>query len=159
GPPIERKAGNLPHYPADAKQKGIGGVVTLTLTIDAAGKVGEVHAVRSIASLEAAAVTAVRGWQDAPPTVSPTETNVVFLFDADSGKVEEARRIPPQGPQQKRTKSVAPQYPAGPAKHGAPPGQATFDIVVNSAGKVMDMQPLRVTAGFEASARNAIKQW
>ena len=160
-PMRERVSGNMPAYPDEARQRGLGGVITLEATIDQAGHVTTVHGVRSIPMLEAPAVAAVKTWQFKPlptGTSSPTTQSVVLVFDAATSHVEEARRIGPQGPQPKRTKNIPPASPGGAQRNG-PPAQAIFDIVVNTAGKVIDMQVKKSSAGFESVARDAIRQW
>jgi len=157
----ERASGNLPEYPNDAKQRGQGGVVTLEATIDGTGHVTTVHAVHGAAALEASAIAAVKTWQFKPlpaGTSGPTTQSLVFLLDPATGRVDEARRIPPQGPQPKRTKNVPPVYPASKASTGTR-GQVTLDVVVNQAGKVIDLQVKKATSGFESAAREAAGQW
>jgi TonB family protein len=163
-PTLERTAGNLPRFPDEARQRGLGGVVTLELTIDAAGTVTNVHALRSIPALEAAAVAAVRDWHYAPvppargTAAATRKATVVFQFDAANSQVLEARRIAPQGPQPKKTKQMLAVYPPGQESKGTS-GQVIFDIVVNAAGRVVDMQVKKATSGFESAARDAVRQW
>lgn len=151
----ERTAGRLPRYPDDAQRRGIGGVVTLTAVVDKSGKVLDVKVVRSIPTLEAAAVAAVKEWRYKPPVTSPL--TIFLLFDATTARVDEPRRIPPQGPQPKRTKQVPAAYPA--SIGGNRPGNVVLDVVVNSAGRVVETRVKSGTSGFEGAAREAVRQW
>jgi TonB family protein len=150
-----RTSGNMPRYPDDARQRGIGGVVTLTAMLDASGRVVDVTAVRAIPTLEAAAVAAVRDWRYTAPGV--TSLTIVLLFDASAGSVTEARRIPAQGPQPRKTKQVPAAYPA--SISGNRPGRVVMDVVVSTTGKVIDMRVQDATSGFEGAAREAVRQW
>jgi TonB family protein len=162
-PPPTRIAGNMPAYPADARQRRIGGLVSVDITIDPKGKVTDAKVVRSIPALEAAAADAVRLWEfriTAPllnGSPVPAVWTVVFYFDADTGRVDEVQRIAPLGPQPKKTKNVAPIYP--PSMRGGRTGQVVLEAVVSRAGKVIDMRVLSGTGAFESAAREAVRQW
>lgn len=163
--PPTRTAGSLPAYPDDARQRRLGGVVTLDVTIDPRGKVTDVKPQRSVPALVAAATDAVRHWEYriAPPMLNGVPVSalltVVFYFDADTGRVEEVRRIPPQGPQPRKTKDVPPVFPKSLSGSGRA-GRVMMEAVVDRAGHVIDIRVLNSTgAGFEAAARDAVHQW
>jgi TonB family protein len=151
----ERASGKLPRYPDDARQRGVGGVVTLDATLDPSGKVTDVKLIRSIPSLEAAAVAAVKEWRYKTP--APAKLTILFLFDGTTGTVEELKRFPAQGPQPKKTKTVPATYPA--SITGNRTGRVVLDVVVNASGKVIDTRAQSGTSGFEGAAREAVRQW
>ena len=161
--PPTRVAGSLPAYPADARQRRIGGVVSVDITIDPKGKVTDAKAARSIPALEAATIEAARHWEYriAPPLrngkPAPALWTVVLYFDVDSGRVEEVQRIAPLGPQPKKTKNVAPVYPA--SARGGRTGRVVIEAVVDRTGHVIDMRVVGGTGGFEAAALEAVRQW
>jgi len=65
--PVARTA---PSYPAAARSKGITGAVTLSIQVDAGGKVTDVRVLKSDppGTFDDAAVRAVRGWRFQPAT-------------------------------------------------------------------------------------------
>jgi TonB family protein len=161
--PPTRIAGALPVYPDEARQRRIGGVVTIDVTIDTKGKVTGATMLRSIPALAAAAADAVHRWEYriTPPMVNgapaPALVTVVFYFDADTGRVDEMHRVPSLGPQPKKTKTVPPVYPA--SQQAGRTGQVVIEAVVNRAGQVIDTRVVRGTRGFESAARDAVRQW
>jgi TonB family protein len=74
-----------PVYPSIAQIAHVTGKVTLTLTIDADGKVGDVKAVtmESTRLLEPASVTNVRRWTFARPSAAPYKQTVVYDYVID----------------------------------------------------------------------------
>jgi protein TonB len=65
--PVARTA---PSYPAGARSKGITGAVTLSIQVDAQGRVTDVRVLKSepAGTFDDAAVRAVRGWRFQPAT-------------------------------------------------------------------------------------------
>jgi TonB family protein len=160
--PLKRVSGAMPVFPPDARLHGLSGIVTMDVTVDVTGKVSGVHVLRSIPTLEAAATDAVRKWTyDPPPALAngtkvPRTTTVVFYFDAAATRVDEAVRVPAQGPQPRKTKSVPPTAP--PARGGRT-AQVMLEAVVDRLGKVVDVRVLSGTSGYATPAREAVKQW
>lgn len=156
-----RLSGAMPVYPDDARQRKVGGVVTLDVALDARGKVVDVKMARSIPALQAAAAAAVRQWTYRPVPVNgspaPSKVTAVFYFDAATGRVDEVRRIPAQGPQPKRTKRVDPTYP--PNIRSRQTGRVVIDAVVDRAGKVIDTRVRGAAGGFDTAALDAVRQW
>jgi len=74
-----------PIYPSIAQIAHVTGKVTLMLTIDADGKVGDVKAVTMELTrlLEHASVTNVRRWTFAKPSAAPYKQTVVYDYDID----------------------------------------------------------------------------
>ena len=163
--PLTRLSGSLPVFPPEARQRGIGGVVTMEVTIDPAGKVSGLKVVRSIPTFEAAAADAVRKWTfEAPKPLAnganpPRIQRVVFYFDVASARVEEAQRIPAQAPQPRKTKTVAPVAPAGAASHDNRPTVVTLEAVVDRLGKVVDVRALSGPTSYQNAARDAVRQY
>lgn len=80
----ELKTGAEPDYPADAKSKGLQGLVVLAFTTDKKGKIKDISIVSGDPILSKAAVKAVRQWRYAPANAQgnpfPSEKRVTFNF-------------------------------------------------------------------------------
>jgi periplasmic protein TonB len=87
-PPPERLQYVRPVYPAEAKARGVHGLVILELWIDALGRVSEAKVLRSVPLLDAAAIEAARQWTFRPTCLDGTAVPVVITvavpFDAFS---------------------------------------------------------------------------
>jgi len=163
-PAPARTGGAMPVYPPELLQRKVGGIVTIDVTIDAAGKVTSVRPVRGIPEFEAAATSAARGWTyHAPPATrngkaAPAVLTVVLAFDADTGHVEDLQRIAPQGPQPRRTKTAPAVYPPD-LRASRQQGRVVIDAVVSREGRVIDARVMSGTGGFEGAALDAVRQW
>ena len=58
-----------PIYPESVQREGIQGVVVIEATVGVDGKVREAKVVQSIPQLDAAALAAVRQWEDQPARI------------------------------------------------------------------------------------------
>jgi TonB family protein len=76
--PPQKVADVAPIYPPIALASGIAGVVILEAVIAADGSVREVHVLRSIPLLDAAAVEAVRQWRFTPTLLNGEPVPVVM---------------------------------------------------------------------------------
>jgi TonB family protein len=65
-------------YPEDAKAAGISGVVILEAVIDPAGRVSAANVLRSIPTLDQAAVDAVRQWEFTPTTLNGVAVPIIM---------------------------------------------------------------------------------
>jgi TonB family protein len=76
-----------PTYPSIARSAHVSGLVVLTLTIDADGKVGDVKVTnedqRFVKLLERSAVGNIRLWTFTKPQSAPSKQNVTYDFQLD----------------------------------------------------------------------------
>jgi TonB family protein len=76
-----------PTYPAIARTAHVSGIVALTLTIDADGKVSDVKVTnedeRFVKLLERSAVDNIRLWTFTKPQSAPSKQNVTYDFQLD----------------------------------------------------------------------------
>ena len=82
-PRLLRRA--VPEYPNQLRRAKVGGTVTVTMTVDAEGRVTNVRSISGPAGLRPAAEAAAQRWRYEPATVNgkPSESsvNVTFTFD------------------------------------------------------------------------------
>jgi TonB family protein len=67
-----------PAYPAEALEKGIGGVVGVEVTVDTRGVVTDARITQSVAGLDDAALAAARQWEFAPAILNNTIVPVIM---------------------------------------------------------------------------------
>jgi TonB family protein len=76
-----------PAYPPIARTAHVSGIVALTLTIDAGGKVSDVTVTnedeRFVKLLEKSAVSNIRLWTFTKPQSAPAKQNVIYEFQLD----------------------------------------------------------------------------
>ena len=81
GTPPEPLAANLiPEYPADARSKGLEGLVILKGVVEADGRVTGLKVMRGDEPFASAAMAAVRTWRFKPAVVSGQPTAVFRIF-------------------------------------------------------------------------------
>jgi protein TonB len=148
-----------PEYPVAALTARQQGVVILEATIGTNGKVSEVRVLRSIPSLDSAAVDAVRQWEYAPTIVDevavPVITSVAVEFKLTAPppvRVGGAIKTPEQ------TKRVNPPYPPE-AQAANVQGVVIMEATVGADGKVTNVRVLRSIPLLDQAAMDAVRQW
>ena len=145
------------------------GVVTLSLSLDASGKIQNVEVQRDVPSLTSAVQDTVKTWTftrasyKGSPIPSTLSVNVVFqpnqLTTAPNGGMALA---PPQAPPTV-DRYVPPQITA--ASFAAYPansvGQGTviLDVTIDKSGNVASVRPVKRVASLTAPAIAAVKTW
>jgi serine/threonine-protein kinase len=148
-----------PEYPAAALTARQQGAVILEATIGTNGKVSDVRVLRSLPSLDAAAVGAVRQWEYEPTIVNEVVVPVIisvgveFKLTAPAPvRVGGAIKMPAQ------TKRVSPPYPLEAQAAGAQ-GVVIMEATVGADGKVIDVRVLRSIPLLDQAAMDAVRQW
>ncbi len=161
-----RTAGNIP-YPASSLDAG---VVTLSVSVDAAGQVTGVGILRDISSVSGQAMTAVRSWtfspamRDGKAVASTLTINIVYdpgFLGADniplappSQNEPISKKDPAFFAAQVNTATFAP-YPAKAKAQGT----VVFNIALDTAANVSKVVTLRDVPPLTASASAALKNW
>ena len=146
--PIPRRINSVAAiYPPEAKGSSGGGIVTLRIVIDDAGRVAEVRVLNialgsqtpgAVDAFVRAAVTAVRQWQYQPPADAPIALNASFGFHSTTDTVLDRQEVgapfwavggaraagPPPPPPPPPPASLAPPLPPPPPP---PPSGASMD--------------------------------
>jgi TonB family protein len=157
-----------PIYPEIARQTHVEGFVILEVTTDISGRVQNVKILRSIPLLDQAAIDAVRQWgyepviiNDKPIPVTFTVT-VRFKLDAHLKPAEVtdsyAFKLPEGMKPPKRTKYIAPVYPAEAIKAQAQ-GPVVLDATTDESGKLSHINATKSIPLLDKAAIDAVKQW
>ena len=148
-----------PEYPVAALTARQQGVVILEATIGPNGKISEVKILRSIASLDGAAVDAVRQWEYEPTIIDevavPVMTSIAVEFKLTAPapvRVGGAIKAPAQ------TKRVNPPYPRE-AQAAGVQGVVIMEATIGVDGKVTDVRVLRPIPLLDQAAVEAVRQW
>ncbi len=146
----------LPEYPPEAQSQGIRGIVILEIVIDAQGRVVSAEVVRSIATLDEAALAAVRKWEyevtkvDGKPVSVRLTVPITFAL-----KVPEVSRQ--EGAPELR-QGVAPAFPPEAAR-GKGGASVTAEVTLDSEGSVADALVTSGASPWTESLLQALRTW
>jgi protein TonB len=186
--PIPRRTRLVrPSYPPDAAAVGARATVTLRVTLDHLGTVGEVRAVGTpvlgamapgtptderaftagLLALVESAKDAVGQWLYEPPADAPVAFDVVIGFRSD-GDGEVISQWPgrplapapgsPQTAPATKVKHVTPVYPAA-AREAKVSGTVTLDVEIGVDGRVQDARVVQSIPELDEAALQAVRQW
>ena len=184
--PIPRRTRTVrPAYPPEAASVGVRAAVTLRVTVDHLGTVGEVRTVgvpvigaippgtlgdelafrAGLLALVRAAKDAVGQWVYQPPADPPIAFDVVIRFDSGSdGEVVSPASQPIDrtysggAPGPRKIKHVSPVYPAA-AREAKVSGIVILEADIGADGRVLDARVLRSIPELDEAALEAVKQW
>jgi TonB family protein len=148
-----------PEYPVEALTARQQGVVILEATIAPNGKISDVKVLRSIPTLDGAAVGAVRQWEYEPTIIDevavPVITSIAVEFKLTAPapvRVGGAIKAPVQ------TRRVNPPYPPE-AQAAGVQGVVIMEATIGVDGKVTDVRVLRSIPLLDQAALDAVRQW
>lgn len=164
-----------PVYPAEARDAGVSGVVILEVRIAPDGEVEDAVVLRSIPTLDEAALDAVRQWTFTPtllngqpvPVIMTVTVNFTLQKDAAPRPAAVAAKPPgveadgivtPARRQPKVVHEVKPRYPPG-AMSAKISGTVEVEATVGTDGTVTDVRVLRSIPGLDEAAMDAVRQW
>jgi TonB family protein len=163
-----------PVYPAEAREAGIEGLVTLEAATDKYGRVESVKVLKSVPGLDQAAIDAVRQWVYEPMVIDGQPHGVVFtvtcrfsLEEKSGESIEEGVVGTDQKPaaravgdikSPKLIKKVEPVYPAKAKKDGIE-GVVILEATTDIYGRVVDTRVLKSVPELDQAAIDAVKQW
>jgi TonB family protein len=155
-------------YPMNSRTTGI---VTLDISLDAAGTVQNVEVVRDIPPLTSAAQSAVRSWQFTPAmmngqaTAGTARVNVVFNPFNPSGVGLPSPPLQPANSNSGTTsgdfqpvQATAARYATYPP-HTVMAGTVVLQVHVGSGGQVHGVIVVRGTGSLSGTASKAVKTW
>lgn len=141
-----------PVYPAEARARGLRGIVILEILIDERGKVASVTVARSVPPFDEAAVAAARQWEYEVTQVEGKPVRVRYslpiVFALKLPEVTRADGIP------ELVQGVAPVAPAGFTS-----GAATARLTVDARGEVRAAQILDGPEAWGEALLQAIRSW
>jgi len=163
-PPAVLAAGDIP-YPLASIASG---VVTLTVNLDAAGKVENVQVLRDIASLTAPAVTAIKAWRftpgklDGSPVPSSISISVVFnpaVLQTHSLSLPAVQpSLPPNPPGYLPPEISAASYATYPPNSVAT-GAVILTVFVGESDQVQKVSTVRAIPSLTSQAIAAVNRW
>ncbi len=145
----------LPDFPAEAQQRGLGGIVLVELLIDEHGRVVEAKVVHSVPGLDEAALVAVRKWQYEETRVGGKPTRVRLTVPISFPKRLPAVTSQPGIPELRE--GAAPAYPALPA----PPdlAGAAVEVTLDERGAVDLVEKVTGESPWLDSLQGAVRLW
>jgi protein TonB len=174
--PVPRKTKDVrPSLPAAAQATARDAVV-LDATIEPDGKVSSARVVRSIPSLDAAAIAAVKQWEFTPTLVDGRAVPVIMTVtvnfappDAATTPPSASRAAAPDAAIQpvrvggrvaapRVVKRVNASYTADAIRAGVQ-GSVAVDVTIDPTGKVSDTRVVRSIPLLDAAAVAAARQW
>jgi len=166
-----------PVYPEIARTAQIEGVVVLSATADAQGRVVAVKVLRSVPLLDQAAVDAVKQWVYEPMKVKGQTKPVVFTVTVAFKLDDKKKKTTGAGPGQteegaaedvvratgdikppKLLKVVNPVYPEI-ARQSQVEGVVIIEATTDPSGRVAKAKVLRSIPLLDQAAVDAVKQW
>lgn len=141
-----------PQYPAEARAKGLRGIVILEIVIDTEGRVASVEVVRSVPPFDEAAVAAARQWEyevthvDGRPV--PVRLTVPITFALKLPDLSREEGIPAL--RQGATPSV-------PADAGT--GEATASVTLSEDGQVVEAVIEKGESPWAEALLMALRSW
>jgi TonB family protein len=159
-------------YPDEALKKNIEGKVTLSIVVDANGRVSDAHALSGPPELFQAALDSVKQWEFEPPSHAPVVTNAEVAYGhpkdcaaatSDIGAVESGGRL-----LDKNGKVVGapdsddyalPPYFDKDRKAGIA-GEMVLSIALDNAGKVEHIHVVKsLSPHLDAAAVETVRTW
>jgi len=163
-PPAVMAAGDIPYPPASIAS----GVVTLTVNLDAAGKVESVQVLRDIASLTDPAVMAIKAWTftpgklDGSPVPSSINISVVFnpaVLQTHSLSLPAVQpSLPPNPPGYLPPEISAASYATYPP-NGVATGAVVLSVLVGESDQVQKVSTVRAIPSLTSQAIAAVNRW
>lgn len=147
-----------PIYPAEAKEKGVEGLVILELTTDIYGRVARVRILRSIPELDEAAEDAIKQWVYEPFVQDGKPRSVIFTVTCRFGESLPPVRATGDIKPPLLIKRVDPDYPAE-AKEKGIEGVVILELTTDKYGRVARVRVLRSIPELDEAAKDAVKQW
>lgn len=148
-----------PEYPPVAKFNYIQGRVRLGVLVDPKGRVSDIHIISGEPLLAAAAFNAVKNWRYqpyvGPEGVSAFQTEVHLNFYL---RTHPSAELPPDPEQDLQRQIDPPQIAAQPG--GQSSGKSVrLKVFVDSAGHVLDAEPMDNGVVSVEAARNNLRRW
>jgi protein TonB len=186
--PIPRRTRLVrPPYPTEAAVVGVRATVTLRVTVDHLGTVGEVRTVgvpvlgaippgtlgeeraftAALLGLVRSAKDAVGQWVYEPPGDAPIAFDVAIAFTPEqdgevvaqaTGRASSATSDTPQGAPATKVKHVTPVYPSA-AREAKISGIVSLEVHVGADGRVLEARVVRSIPELDEAALEAVKQW
>ncbi len=152
-PAPKRRKLVLPDYPAEAKDRGVRGIVLVELVIERDGQVGEARVLRSIPLLDEAALKAVRQWEYEVTRVEGRPVRVLITVPITfSLKLPDVTRQ--EGVPELRS-GVAPAFPEGEVARATVEAEVTLD----AEGKVSEILVTRGESPWTDALVKALRTW
>lgn len=159
-------------YPLEALRRGIEGKVTMSIVVDANGKVSKAKALSGPKELFAAALASVKMWQYEPPASAPASTTVEIGYGvpkecpgpkSDMGGVEGNGRL-----MAKNGKLIAvvdndayplPSYPIEERMAGVA-GKMVLSVTLKHDGYVKELHVVKsLSPGLDKAAIDLVRGW
>ncbi len=152
-PVPKRMKFTMPDYPSEAQAQGVRGIVILDVVIDTQGHVASAEVVRSIPTLDEAALAAVRKWEyevtrvDGKPV--PVRLTVPITFALKLPEVTRQDGIP------ELRQGATPHFPPA----GRDAGSVTLELTLEPDGRVAEVQLRTGDPVFTQSLLQAVRTW
>jgi TonB family protein len=163
-PPDVRAASDIP-YPLASLASG---VVTLSINLNAAGRVQNVQILRDVPSLTNAAVTGVESWTFVSATLDgvsvPSTLNVSVVFNPANLQTQTLTLVPvqptpPPNPPGYLPPEIAAAFYAHYPTNSTANGAVVLNVTVDKAGEIKSVSPIRSVPSLTSAAIGALNGW
>ena len=148
-----------PEYPAIAKVNYLEGRVQLKLTVNAGGRVTDVHVIKGDAILAAAALKAASRWIYSPPAVPAGRTGFIAMVKLKFTLCATGGGSLPPDAERDFLRQIKPAQVVRPPEEGHPEVTVHMRLLVNDAGEVVDRQPFDRNDAQLKAACDTLRSW